>query len=142
MSDDRLVVYAHVLGRITSSLERQNIDVSTLEVFKDLQLAVTHFNANTPVDILLGSEHVWSVFTGRKIYDNKGNLIAIFVGIRMGNHFTHHIERKQRYCTNHINGYRQHASEVLRTGERSKQHKIGTGRRPGREALSRHPQSR
>jgi len=72
-----LVVYAHVLGGIISSLERQNIDASTLEVFKDLQLADTHINANTPVDILLGSEHVWSVFTGRKMYDNKGNLIAI-----------------------------------------------------------------
>jgi len=42
ISDDRLVVYAHVLGRITSSLERQNIDASTLEEFKDLQLADTH----------------------------------------------------------------------------------------------------
>jgi len=29
----------------------------------------------------------------------------------------------------------------LETGERSKQHKIGTGRRTGREALSSHPQS-
>ncbi|XP_043947289.2 uncharacterized protein LOC122817906 [Drosophila biarmipes] len=77
ISDDRLVVYAHVLGKITSSLERQNIDASTLEVFKDLQLADTQFNTNTPVDMLLGSEHVWSVFTGRKMYDNKGNLIAI-----------------------------------------------------------------
>jgi len=66
-----------VLGRITSSLERQNIDASTLEVFKDLQLANTHFNIITPVDTLLGREHVWSVFTGRKMYDNKGNLIAI-----------------------------------------------------------------
>jgi len=72
ISDDRLVIYAHVLGKITSSLERQNIDSSTFEVFKDLQLADSHFNANTPVDILLESEHVWSVFTGR-----KGNLIAI-----------------------------------------------------------------
>jgi len=60
----------------------------------------------------------------------------------MGNHFTQHIERKQRYCTNHNNGYRQHASEVLGTGERSTQHEIVTGRRPGREALFRHPQSR
>jgi len=42
ISDDRLVVYAHVLGRITSSLERQNIDASTLEEFKDMQLAHTH----------------------------------------------------------------------------------------------------
>jgi len=39
-------------------------------------------------------------------------------------------------------GHRQHALEVLGTGERSRQHKIGTRRRPGREALSRHPQSR
>ncbi|XP_044315252.1 uncharacterized protein LOC123037660 [Drosophila rhopaloa] len=77
ISEDHLVVYAHVLGRITSSLERQNIDASALEAFKDLQLADTEFNTNSPVDILLGSEHVWSVFTGRKMYDNKGNLIAI-----------------------------------------------------------------
>ncbi|XP_044249598.1 uncharacterized protein [Drosophila takahashii] len=77
ISGDQLVVYAHVLGRITSSLERQNIDASALKVFKDLQLADTKFNTNSPVDILLGSEHVWSVFTGRKMYDNKGNLIAI-----------------------------------------------------------------
>jgi len=52
ISNDRLVVYA--VGRIISSLERQNIDASTLEVFEDLQLENTHFNANTPVDILLG----------------------------------------------------------------------------------------
>ncbi|XP_070075756.1 uncharacterized protein [Drosophila takahashii] len=77
ISEDQLVVYAHVLGRITSSLERQNIDASALKVFKDLQLADSEFNTNSPVDILLGSEHVWSVFTGRKMYDNKGNLIAI-----------------------------------------------------------------
>ncbi|XP_070071097.1 uncharacterized protein [Drosophila takahashii] len=77
ISEDQLVVYAHVLGRITSSLEGQNIDASAHKVFKDLQLADTEFNTNSPVDILLGSEHVWSVFTGRKKYDNKGNLIAI-----------------------------------------------------------------
>jgi len=115
ISDDRLVVYAHVLGRITSSLERQNIDASTLDVFKDLPLADTHFNANTPVDILLESEHVWSVFTGRKIYDNKG------------------IDN---------NGYRQHATEVLGTRKRSRQQKIGTRRRTGQAALSHRPQSR
>ncbi|XP_044312531.1 uncharacterized protein LOC123037101 [Drosophila rhopaloa] len=77
ISEDHLVVYVHVLGRITSSLERQNIDASALEAFKDLQLADTEFNTNSPVDILLGCEHVWSVFTGRKMYDNNGNLIAI-----------------------------------------------------------------
>jgi len=41
----------------------------------------------------------------------------------MGNSFTHQIERKQRYCTNHNNGYRLQASEVLGTGDRSKQRK-------------------
>ncbi|XP_070074700.1 uncharacterized protein [Drosophila takahashii] len=76
ISEDQLVVYAHVLGRITSSLERQNIDASALKVFKDLQLADTEFNTNSPVDILLGSEHVWSVFTGRKMFDNKVDIGA------------------------------------------------------------------
>ncbi|XP_044573406.1 uncharacterized protein LOC123257652 [Drosophila ananassae] len=74
---DQLVVQAQVLGRITSSLERQAIDESALRVFNDLQLADSQFSTNAPIDILLGSEHVWSVTTGRKIYDNKGKLIAI-----------------------------------------------------------------
>ncbi|XP_044573300.1 uncharacterized protein LOC123257613 [Drosophila ananassae] len=74
---DQLVVQAHVLGRITSSLERQAIDESALRVFNDLQLADSQFSTNAPIDILLGSEPVWSVITVRKIYDNKGKLIAI-----------------------------------------------------------------
>ncbi|XP_044313278.1 uncharacterized protein LOC123037280 [Drosophila rhopaloa] len=79
ISEDHLAVYAHVLGRITSSLERQNIDASALEAFKDLQLADTEFNTNSPVDILLGSENVWSVFTGRKI-----NAIALTTTVDIG----------------------------------------------------------
>ncbi|XP_044573273.1 uncharacterized protein LOC123257597 [Drosophila ananassae] len=77
ISQDQLVVQAHVLGKITSSLERQAIDASALRVFNDLQLADSQFSTNAPIDILLGSEHVWSVITGRKIYDDKGKLIAI-----------------------------------------------------------------
>ncbi|XP_044570437.1 uncharacterized protein LOC123257066 [Drosophila ananassae] len=77
ISQDQLVVQAHVLGKITSSLERQTIDASVLRVFNDLQLADSQFSTNAPIDILLGSEHVWSVITGRKIYDDKGKLIAI-----------------------------------------------------------------
>ncbi|XP_044574061.1 uncharacterized protein LOC123258254 [Drosophila ananassae] len=77
ISQDQLVVQAHVLGKITTSLERQTIDASVLQVFNDLQLADSQFSTNAPIDILLGSEHVWSVITGRKIYDNKGKLIAI-----------------------------------------------------------------
>ncbi|XP_044573411.1 uncharacterized protein LOC123257655 [Drosophila ananassae] len=77
ISQDQLVVQAHVLGKITSSLERQAIDASALRGFNDLQLADSQFSTNAPIDILLGSEHVWSVITGRKIYDDKGKLIAI-----------------------------------------------------------------
>ncbi|XP_044573414.1 uncharacterized protein LOC123257658 [Drosophila ananassae] len=77
ISQDQLVVQSHVLGKITSSLERQTIDASVLLVFNDLQLADSQFSTNAPIDILLGSEHVWSVITGRKIYDDKGKLIAI-----------------------------------------------------------------
>jgi len=64
-----------VLGRITLSLKRQNIEASTIKVFKDPQFADTHFNANTPVDILLGSEHV-SVHRTKYVRQQK-YLIAI-----------------------------------------------------------------
>ncbi|XP_070138595.1 uncharacterized protein [Drosophila bipectinata] len=77
LQEDQLVVQAHVLGKITSSLERQSIDASALQVFNDLQLADSQFSTSGPVNILLGSEHVWSAITGRKIFDNKGKLIAI-----------------------------------------------------------------
>lgn len=40
-------------------------------------MADTAFNTSAPIDILLGSEHVWSTLTGKRIYDNTGNLIAI-----------------------------------------------------------------
>ncbi len=76
ISQDQLVVQVHVLGKITLSLERQAIDASELRVFNDLQLADSQFSTNAPIDILLGSEHVWSVISGRQIYDNKGKLIA------------------------------------------------------------------
>ncbi|KAH8328929.1 hypothetical protein KR067_002978, partial [Drosophila pandora] len=77
ISQDQLVVQAHVLGKIISSVERQAIDASALRVFNDLQLADSQYSTNAPFDILLGSEHVWSVITGRRIYDKKGKLIAI-----------------------------------------------------------------
>ncbi|XP_070138640.1 uncharacterized protein [Drosophila bipectinata] len=76
-SEDQLVVQAHVLGKITPSLERQSIDASARQVFNDLQLADSQFSTSGPVDILLGSKHVWSAITGRKIFDNKDKLIAI-----------------------------------------------------------------
>ncbi|XP_046868497.1 uncharacterized protein LOC124461129 [Drosophila willistoni] len=68
---------AHVLGKITSTLERQNIDASALDVFSDLQLADSVFTTSAPIDVLLGGEHVWSTITGKKLYDNTGKLIAI-----------------------------------------------------------------
>ncbi|XP_068140060.1 uncharacterized protein [Drosophila tropicalis] len=76
-SNNHLTVQAHVLGKITSTLERQNIDASALDVFSDLQLADSEFTTNAPIDVLLGGEHVWSAITGKKLYDNTGKLIAI-----------------------------------------------------------------
>ncbi|KAL7731803.1 hypothetical protein ACLKA6_016736 [Drosophila palustris] len=39
----------------------------------------TGFNWQTPATdrILLGSDHVWAVFTGKKMFDREGNIIAI-----------------------------------------------------------------
>ncbi|XP_070853475.1 uncharacterized protein [Drosophila suzukii] len=65
--------------KVAESPHLWSANISTLEVFKDLQLADTHFNANTPVDILLGSEHVWSVFTGRKMYSVFGWVITSLI---------------------------------------------------------------
>ncbi|XP_046868338.1 uncharacterized protein LOC124460789 [Drosophila willistoni] len=76
-SNNHLTVQAHVLGKITSTLERQNIDALALDVFSDLQLADSEFTTSAPIDVLLGGEHVWSTITGKKLYDNTGKLIAI-----------------------------------------------------------------
>ncbi|XP_070074050.1 uncharacterized protein [Drosophila takahashii] len=56
-----IVVAAHVLGKITSSLQRDDIDETALRIYDGLQLADTSFNTSSPVDILLGNEQIWSV---------------------------------------------------------------------------------
>nr|XP_044249381.1 uncharacterized protein LOC123002818 [Drosophila takahashii] len=72
-----IVVAAHVLGKITSSLQRDDIDETALRIYDGLQLADTSFNTSSPVDILLGNEQIWSVLSGDKKYDADGNIIAI-----------------------------------------------------------------
>ncbi|XP_070075685.1 uncharacterized protein [Drosophila takahashii] len=72
-----IVVAAHVLGKITSSLQRDDIDETAVRIYDGLQLADTSFNTSSPVDILLGNEQIWSVLSGDKKYDADGNIIAI-----------------------------------------------------------------
>ncbi|XP_043064457.1 uncharacterized protein LOC122320328 [Drosophila ficusphila] len=72
-----IVVAAHVLGKITSTLQRDDIDETALRIYDGLQLADTSFNTSSPVDILLGNEQIWSVLSGDKKYDTDGNIIAI-----------------------------------------------------------------
>ncbi|XP_044317826.1 uncharacterized protein LOC123038140 [Drosophila rhopaloa] len=72
-----IVVAAHVLGKITSSLQRDDINEKALRIYDGLQLADTSFNTSSSVDILLGNEQIWSVLSGDKKYDTAGNIIAI-----------------------------------------------------------------
>ncbi|XP_070072144.1 uncharacterized protein [Drosophila takahashii] len=68
---------AHLLGKITSSLQRDDINETALRIYDGLQLADTSFNTSSPVDILLGNEQIWSVLSGDKKYDADGNIIPI-----------------------------------------------------------------
>nr|XP_043068771.1 uncharacterized protein LOC122321876 [Drosophila bipectinata] len=76
-TDSALKITAHVLSKITSSLQRNNIESSSLKVFDGFLMADTDFATVAPIDILLGSDYVWSTLTGQKMHDNMGNLIAI-----------------------------------------------------------------
>ncbi|XP_044574182.1 uncharacterized protein LOC123258378, partial [Drosophila ananassae] len=77
VSDNTLKITAHVLSKITSSLQRHNVDPSSLNVFNGFLMADTNFASVAPIDILLGSDYVWATLTGQKMHDNMGNLIAI-----------------------------------------------------------------
>jgi len=68
---------AYVLGKIASSLQRDDIDKNPLRIYDGLQLADTWFNTYSPVDILLGNKRILTVLTGKKKYDTDGNIIAI-----------------------------------------------------------------
>ncbi|XP_052855138.1 uncharacterized protein LOC128263901 [Drosophila gunungcola] len=70
-------VRAHVLSKITSTLARHNINASALKAFDGLELADSDYQSLAPVDILLGSDCVWTVFTGKKLFDSQGKIIAI-----------------------------------------------------------------
>jgi len=70
-------VRVHVLSKITSTLARHDIAASALKAFAGFELADSDYQSLAPVDILLGSDYVWTVFTGQKMFDNQGNIIAI-----------------------------------------------------------------
>jgi len=72
-----IVVAAHVLGKITSLLQRDDIEEKVLRIYDGLQLADTSFNTSSPVDILLGNENIWSVLSGGRKYDIDGNIVTI-----------------------------------------------------------------
>jgi len=77
ISDHTMKVRAHVLSKITSTLARHDIAASALKAFAGFELADSDYQSLAPVDILLGSDYVWTVFTGQKMFDNQGNIIAI-----------------------------------------------------------------
>ncbi|XP_068158182.1 uncharacterized protein [Drosophila tropicalis] len=56
-------INAHVLGKITSPLARENIDASSLSVFNGYRMADPDFRTNASIDILLGNEYIWLVLT-------------------------------------------------------------------------------
>ncbi|XP_043865734.1 uncharacterized protein LOC122757501 [Drosophila mojavensis] len=77
VSDASLVVKAHVLGNITSTLMRETINAADLSMFSGHTLADAAFNTNASIDILLGNDHIWTVLTGDKLCNLQGNTIAI-----------------------------------------------------------------
>ncbi|XP_070855415.1 uncharacterized protein [Drosophila suzukii] len=77
ISDHTMKVRVHVLSKITSTLARHDIAAPALKAFAGFELADSDYQSLAPVDILLGSDYVWTVFTGQKMFDNQGNIIAI-----------------------------------------------------------------
>ncbi|XP_068149528.1 uncharacterized protein [Drosophila tropicalis] len=70
-------IKAHILGKITSPLARENIDASSLSVFKGYQMTDPDFRTNASIDILLGNDCIWLVLTGEKLCDGQGHPIAV-----------------------------------------------------------------
>jgi len=70
-------VRAHILSKITFTLARHDIAASALKAITAFEHADSDYQPLAPVDILLGSDYVWTVFTGQKMFDNQGNIIAI-----------------------------------------------------------------
>ncbi|XP_068143648.1 uncharacterized protein [Drosophila tropicalis] len=70
-------IKAHILGKITSPLARENIDASSLSVFKGYQMADPDFRTNASIDILLGNDCIWLVLTGEKLCDGQEHPIAV-----------------------------------------------------------------
>ncbi|KAH8314804.1 hypothetical protein KR074_007110 [Drosophila pseudoananassae] len=81
ISEDQLVAQAHVLGKITSSLERQSIDASALQIFNEL--ADSQFSTSGPIDIHRYSAHI--------------HINRYFINFLMGYHITVFTMGKQHY---------------------------------------------
>jgi len=61
---------AHVLSKISSTFARHDIAASAFKAFAGFKLANSDCQSLAPVDILLGSDYVWTVLTGQKMFDN------------------------------------------------------------------------
>ncbi|XP_037931414.1 uncharacterized protein LOC119666204 [Teleopsis dalmanni] len=77
ISQNTLDVSVHVLSKTTSAIPTSQINTPTMEQFKDLNLADPSFNSSSPIDILLGVDQVWKIFTFNKIFDSFNNPIAV-----------------------------------------------------------------
>ena len=66
----------HILSKITTALPTKTTNVTNLQL-QGLSLADPFYNISAPIDVLLGADHVWNIFTFNKIHDSCGNPTAI-----------------------------------------------------------------
>jgi len=65
-------VRAHVFSKLTSTLAKHDIAASALEAFAGFELADSDYQSLAPLEILQGSDYVWTVLTGLKMFDDQG----------------------------------------------------------------------
>ncbi|XP_061711557.1 uncharacterized protein LOC133520879 [Cydia pomonella] len=66
-SDYSMSITCFVLPRITSSLPSTHIDLDSIRIPDNIQLADPDFNVPSEIDILIGSEIFWDLLDGEKI---------------------------------------------------------------------------
>ena len=67
----------HVLNKITTNLPTTTIKPLTTNQLHGLSLADPSYHVSSAIDVLLGAEYVWNIFTFDKIYDPTGKTVAI-----------------------------------------------------------------
>lgn len=77
VSENVIDAVVHVLSNITSKLPSQSFQNQSANYLKDLPLADPYYNVSSPINILFGLEHIWSILTFQKRFDSQGNTIAI-----------------------------------------------------------------